>query len=291
MGVRCLRIHWFVSKIEAPSLDEPERKIPNAPAPRRKTEPRRAAGALPRSARIAEAKSKPAAATLAQTVAERLRVALLEGLFVPDEKLNEESLAAMLQVSRTPVRSALHGLAAEGLLDYVPNRGYTVRSIDLAGLTSIFDIRGVLEGLAARLAAERGMAESLQATYRQALAEGDRVMGKGRLLVADRAIFIDVNARIHMSIVNAADNRLLHDMIRLCHNIPAASDRNVLWDDYLWLRRSHDDHHRIFEAILLRDGPRTEQLMREHIHTVKLKRETRLRPEAALAADKRASSA
>lgn len=46
-------------------------------------------------------------------------------------------------------------LAAEGLLDYVPNRGYIARSVDLAGLTSIFDIRGVLEGLAARLETER----------------------------------------------------------------------------------------------------------------------------------------
>lgn len=256
---------------------------------------RHATDALPRRA-MAEPKSKPAApaaaVTLAQTVVERLRAALIEGRFVPDEKLHEESLAAMLQVSRTPVRSALHSLAAEGLLDYVPNRGYNVRSVDLAGLTSIFDIRGVLEGLAARLAAERGMDETLQATCRQALAEGDRVMGKGRLLVADRAIFSDVNARIHTAILDAADNRMLHDMLRLCHNIPASSDRNVLWDDYHWLRRSHDDHHRMFDAILMRDGPRAEQLMREHIHTVKLKRGTRLRPEvAAVAADKRPSSA
>ena len=249
---------------------------------------RRAADALPRGARIADAKSKPAgpavAVTLAQTVAERLRAALLEGRFVPDEKLHEESLAALLQVSRTPLRSALHSLAAEGLLDYVPNRGYSVRSVDLARLTSIFDIRGVLEGLAARLAAERGMDETLQTTYRQALAAGDRVLGKGRLLIADRALFSEVNARIHTAILDAAGNRMLHDMIRLCHNIPASSDRNVLWDDYLWLRRSHDDHHRIFDAILLRDGPRAEQLMREHLHTVKLKRGTRLRPEAAAVA-------
>jgi GntR family transcriptional regulator of vanillate catabolism len=65
---------------------------------------------------------------------------------------------------------------------------------------------------------------------------------------------------------------MLQDMIRLCHNIPASSERNVLWDDYQWLRRSHDDHHRLLEAIVLRDAPRAEQLMREHIHTVKLKR-------------------
>ena len=221
---------------------------------------------------------EPAAATLAQTVAQRLREALLEGRFAPEEKLHEESLAAMLRVSRTPVRSALHGLAAEGLLDYVPNRGYTVRSVDRRALSSIFDIRGVLEGLAARLAAERGMSRALQTAYAQALAEGDRVLSKGRLVMADRPVFSDVNARLHTAILDAADDRMLHDMIRLCHNIPASSDRNVLWDDHAWLRRSHDDHHRLFEAILLRDAPRAERLMREHIHSVKLKREARLRP-------------
>jgi GntR family transcriptional regulator of vanillate catabolism len=216
------------------------------------------------------------AVTLAQSVTESLRAALIDGRFGPDEKLNEESLSATLRVSRTPVRSALHSLAAEGLLDYVPNRGYSVRGVDLARLSSVFDVRGVLEGLAARLAAERAMPEALQAACRLALAEGDRVIRKGRLVAADRAIFADVNSRIHAAVLDAADNRMLIDMTRLCHNIPVSSDRNVLWDDYAWLRRSHDDHHRIFDAILLRDAPRAEHLMREHIHTVKLKLEARL---------------
>lgn len=223
-----------------------------------------------------------AVVTLAQTATDRLRAALLEGRFGPGEKLTEESLSATLHVSRTPVRSALHSLSAEGLLDYVPNRGYSVRSDDLGRLTSIFEVRGVIEGLAARLAAGNGMDEELQAAYRKALAEGDQVMSKGRLLSADRAIFSDVNARIHGAILAAADNRMLQEMIRLCQNIPVSSDRNVMWDDLSWLRRSHDDHHRMFEAILLHDGNRAEQLMREHIHTVKLKRGMRLSPGESL---------
>lgn len=219
--------------------------------------------------------STAATVTLAQSVTDRLRAALLEGRFAPDEKLNEASLSEMLAVSRTPVRAALHGLAAEGLVDYVPNRGYSVRGVSIKSLGSIFEVRGVLEGLAARSAAENGLSDALHASYTQALAEGDRVMAKGRLLVTDRTVFSDVNARIHAAILQAADNRMLQDMLRLCHNIPASSDRNVLWDDYVWLRRSHDDHHRLLEAILMRDAHRAEQLMREHIHTVKLKRGAR----------------
>ena len=234
--------------------------------------------------------SRPAAAsgaatgagvTLAQTVTDRLRAALMDGSFLPDQKLHEEALSTMLKVSRTPVRSALHSLAAEGLLDYVPNRGYRVRRIDLDRLISIFDVRGVLEGLAARLAAERGMDDAAQAAYAQALAEGDRIVDKGRLLAADRERFGEINAALHDAVLRAADNAMLVDMIRLCHNIPISSDRNVLWNEYRWLRRSHDDHHRLFDAIRQRDGARAEQLMREHVHSVKLQMRAVLEEETA----------
>lgn len=217
--------------------------------------------------------------TLAQTATERMRVAVLEGRFATGEKLNEELLSSMLQVSRTPVRAALHRLAAEGLLDYVPNRGYSVRTVNMEELNAMFDLRGVLEGLAARLAAERGMDGQQQGIFLAALAEGDRVLSKGRLLAGDRPVFSEVNSRIHGAILRAAGNRMLEDMIRICHNVPASSHRNVLWHDYEWLRRSHDDHHRLFDAIQRREGGRAENLMREHIHTVKLKRGARLESE------------
>lgn len=254
------------------------RALPSRKAFAQRSGPARSVPALAAKALPA---SPAAPLTLAQTVAEQLRAALLDGRFLPDEKLNEESLSAMLGVSRTPVRSALHGLSAEGLLDYVPNRGYSVRSVDLERVTSLFDVRGVLEGLAARLAAERGMDSVQQASCVQALAAGDRIIDKGRLLIADRAIFSEINARIHNTILGAAGNRMLHDMVRQYHNIPVTSDRNVLWDDFRWLRRSHDDHHAMLDAIVLRDGSRAEQLMREHIHSVKLRLTSRMAPEVA----------
>lgn len=212
----------------------------------------------------------PAVVTLAQSVTDRLRTAIVEGRFVPDEKLHEVSLSDMLNVSRTPIRSALHSLAAEGLLEYVPNRGYSVSGLDADRLIAVFDIRGVLEGLAARLAAERGMDEATQADYQSALAKGDRILKNGKLVLADRDRFGEINVRIHGAILRAADNRMLNDMIRLCHNIRISSDRYILWNDYGWLRRSHDDHHRIFDAISMRDASRAEQLMWEHVRTVKL---------------------
>ena len=231
----------------------------------------------PELARVAPAGQR----TLAQAVTDRVRIAILEGRFAAGEKLQEELLSSLLQVSRTPVRAALHGLAAEGLLDYVPNRGYSVRNVSVEQLHAMFDLRGVLEGLAARRAAERGLDDEQQAAMREALAQGDRVLSKGRLLEQDRTVFSEVNSRIHGIILRAAGNRMLEDMIRICHNVPAASQRNVMWHDYDWLRRSHDDHHRLFDAIQRREGARAETLMREHIHIVKLKRGARLEGAAA----------
>lgn len=247
-----------------------------------RNKPKRQAAALgvagvirPGASRIASPEP-PAVMTLAQSVTDRLREAIIKGRFLPNERLQEVSLSNMLSVSRTPIRAALHGLVAEGLLEYVPNRGYSVRRLDTDRLIAIFDIRGVLEGLAARLAAERGMDEETQAEYRDALLQGDRIMSKGKLLSVDRERFGEVNVRLHDAILRAADNSMLNDMIRICCNIPISSERNVLWNDFNWLRRSHDDHHRLFDAIRLRDGSRAEQLMREHVHTVKLQMKAQL---------------
>jgi GntR family transcriptional regulator of vanillate catabolism len=207
--------------------------------------------------------------TMSQSVTDRLRTAIMDGRFLPNEKLQEMALSALLNVSRTPIRAALHGLTKEGLLEYVPNRGYSVRGIDTERLISVFDIRSSLEGLAARLAAEKGMDGLTMADFESGLKKGDRIIAKGKLVLADRDHFVEVNVRIHEAILRAADDQLLKDMIGLCQNIPTSSDRNVLWHDFDWVRRSHDDHHRLFDAICLRDGARAEQLMREHVFVVK----------------------
>ena len=212
----------------------------------------------------------PVVVTLAQTVTDALRTEIMQGRFKPGEKLQEMTLSKMLNVSRTPIRAALNGLAAEGLLEYQPNRGYTVRSLNADRLIAVFDLRGVLEGLAARLAAEKGLPADLTQVFRAALEHGDSIMRKGVLHDADRVVFGEINVQIHEAILHAADDRMLSEMLRLCRNIPISSDRNVLWSDFDWVRRSHDDHHRLLDAIVLRDGARAEQLMKEHVHAVKL---------------------
>ncbi|WP_053220903.1 GntR family transcriptional regulator [Methylobacterium indicum] len=200
---------------------------------------------------------------------ETLRSAILGGEFAPGERLHEVKLTARLGVSRTPVRSALQKLASEGLLDYAPNRGYAMRDFPVDEIISAYEVRAVLEGLAARLATERGLTAVHRALLERALADGDQLLAGGALSPVDRGVYRDVNSTIHETIHAAAGSRMLADMVRLCQHVPVSSPRNVVAFEVRDVRRRHDDHHRIVEAILSRESWRAEMLMRDHVASVK----------------------
>jgi GntR family transcriptional regulator of vanillate catabolism len=207
--------------------------------------------------------------TRSESVVEALRAAILAGQFQPGERLHEVKLTALLDVSRTPVRAALQKLASEGLLDYTPNRGYTLRQFSVDEVIGAYEVRAVLEGLAARLSAERGLSDRERDVIGQALRDGDALLRHGHLLDEHRAEYSRVNANIHETIHAAAGSRLLSDMVYLCQQVPVSSPRNVVAFEERDVRRRHDDHHRIVEAIVSRDPWRAELLMREHVGSVK----------------------
>jgi GntR family transcriptional regulator, vanillate catabolism transcriptional regulator len=207
--------------------------------------------------------------TRSESVIEALRAAILAGQFQPGERLHEVKLTALLGVSRTPVRAALQKLASEGLLDHTPNRGYSLREFSLGEVINAYEVRAVLEGLAARLSAERGLSESERVTIGEALRDGDDLLGHGHLLTEQRMEYGRINAAIHETIHAAAGSRLLSDMVYLCQQVPISSPRNVVAFEERDVRRRHDDHHRIFEAIISREPWRAEMLMRDHVASVK----------------------
>jgi GntR family transcriptional regulator, vanillate catabolism transcriptional regulator len=216
-----------------------------------------------------EAAELPSAATRAHSVTERIRCAILSGDFAPGDRLHETRLSERLGVSRTPVRSALQALAAEGLLDHAPNRGYSVRRFQTAEIVDAYEIRAMLESLAARLAAERGLSDEQRAIMEQALSDGDALLAKDDLTEEDRIAYGAINFAIHNVVHIASRSRMLGDMIQLCQRVPQSSHRNIISFEYLDVRRRHDDHHRIYDAILSCDGYRAEILMREHVASVK----------------------
>jgi len=204
--------------------------------------------------------------TRTQSVTESLRELIVQGELRPGEHLQEIPLAKRLRVSRTPIRTALNTLANEGFLNYQPNRGYFVRTFDLPDILEAYEIRAVLEGLAARRAAEAGLTDAQIAFIAQCLSEGDRILAKGRFDGDDLAPYRAMNVGVHETIIEAGRNQRLAAMIGQTYNIPLVSDRVILWRDFEVLRRSHDDHHRVLAAIRAREAWRAEAIMREHVY-------------------------
>ncbi|WP_086924326.1 GntR family transcriptional regulator [Variovorax sp. JS1663] len=204
--------------------------------------------------------------TLAQNVTDTLRDWILHGQVRPGARLEEIPLAEQLGVSRTPVRAALGTLATEGLIDHQPKRGYLVRGFDVDEIVAAYEVRSVLEGLACRSAAARGLTEEQARRLRASLEEGDRILASGVLRPEDHEPYQQMNVTIHDTLLVASGNPWVTRFAEQAQNIPFASDRIVLWDDHGIILRSHGDHHRIVEAVIARDCVRAEQLMREHVY-------------------------
>lgn len=194
-----------------------------------------------------------------------LRDRILRGEVEPGTHLQEVPLSEALGVSRTPLRAALAGLASEGLLDYAPKRGYTVRAFSMAEIEAAHEIRATLEGMACRLAAERGLSEDVLTELERILAIGDVIVLKGELRAEDRDAWTEMNDLFHCRIIDHAGNRLLAELIDRTCRIPLASSRVVHWYDFHAIRGSHVLHHRILGYIRERRGAQAEALMREHI--------------------------
>lgn len=206
------------------------------------------------------------------SVAEQVRNDILSGAISAGVRLNEVHLSRALSVSRTPVRAALHALAAEGLLDYERNRGFRVRSYSPDAIADAYEIRASLEGLACRFAAERGLTADDRHAIEDALARGDAVVEAFDGGAAQEARYRGANVAFHEAVLGASHNRMLIDMIRLTFARPGAPHRAIVAFSHREVRRRHDDHHRIYEAIRGGDGWRAELLMREHVTSVKSSR-------------------
>lgn len=204
------------------------------------------------------------ATTSTQNTAKILREKILEGVFPPGTILRQEALAQELRVSRTPLRTALAELAQDGLVTYEANRGYTVRSFNVDDIRAAFEVRANLEGLACRLAAPR-ITEAQIERLQRCVFDGDRILSKGILDPNDLAPYRRLNVEFHETIIAASANPWITDFVNRTHNVPLASDRVFHWEDHAIIFRSHNDHHRILNALSTGNAIRAEALMWEHV--------------------------
>lgn len=203
--------------------------------------------------------------TRTENVANQLRDKILHGHYPAGSRLQEVPVCEEMGVSRTPVRAALASLAAEGLLDYFPNRGYSVRGFSLQEIESTYEIRANLEGIACRLAAENGLSKKISESIETGLIRGDEILSHGRLRDQDREPWMEMNNNIHSAFLEAAQNRLLCDLVERTYHVPLSSSRVIHWYDYRAVCGSHELHHRIFDYVRNGKGVNAEALMREHV--------------------------
>jgi GntR family transcriptional regulator of vanillate catabolism len=200
----------------------------------------------------------------------RLRKLIADGHYAAGSRLGEEAVAAALGVSRTPVRLAFRTLAQEGLLQPAGKRGFVVREFSADDVHCAVEVRGVLEGLAARRMAERGVTADERATLQACIAEGEAVLAGGPLEEAGIEAWSRINARFHACIVGSGGSRVIGDAIARNNHLPFASadsitvESGALEREYQKLRFAQLQHRLVVEALLGRESARVEMLMREH---------------------------
>lgn len=206
----------------------------------------------------------------AVSVVAGLRQRIINGQFAAGARLAEIPVAEALGVSRTPVRLAFRTLEQEGLLAKAGKRGYVVRAISEADVRCAIEVRGVLEGLAARHLAERGLTADERAALAQCIAEGDAVLAKGRLETDDVGRWSRLNERFHRIIVESGASRVIADAIARNDHLPFASADSIVIDpqaldgEFRKLQFAQLQHQLVLDALEQRESARVEMLMREH---------------------------
>ncbi|SMX51270.1 GntR family transcriptional regulator [Actibacterium lipolyticum] len=198
-----------------------------------------------------------------------LRDRIFRGAIAPGTRLLEVPLAKDLGISRTPLRQALLELEREGLVERKTTTGFVVRSLTFSDVCDAIDLRGLLEGAAARRAAERGVPDAMIAQMNETLNRIDTAL-TGAPGKFDLTGYADGNRDFHHLIVDAAQSRVLRDEIARAETLPFSSPSAFLLsqrDDLPFQRSlltSQAQHRAVVDAITRREGARAENLMREH---------------------------
>lgn len=184
---------------------------------------------------------------------------ILGGKIDTDTPLSERKLAENLDVGRTPMREAVRALVHEGLLETRPARGTFVRRLTIDEVREIYEVKLALEGMAAYLAAVRGVTQELLA-YRAKFIE----MMESPELFETEAVY-GLGAAFHIEIFHAARNKSLFQIYEPVRLQNATTLTLPTHYDPDWVRQSVGEHLGILDAITSGDGVKAQQVMVDHI--------------------------
>jgi DNA-binding GntR family transcriptional regulator len=196
-------------------------------------------------------------ASLTKVVSEQIRGRILAGKLRPGERLVEDRLSIELGVSRVPVREALLGLSREGLVTLERNRGASVADVTPETVAELVEVRALLEGLNAKLAARRHDPE-IVAELRDTLKRGNAASKNGSPEELSR-----LNAEFHERLTEASRNAVLADMMR------SLRERTSLAFALNGRARARDDwqeHAGILAAVIAGDEELATLLATRHVH-------------------------
>lgn len=196
--------------------------------------------------------------SLSAQVFTKIQDDILNGVYEPGKRLAETTLSTQLGVSRTPIREALKQLELEGLVKVIPNKGAVVTGISIKDIDDIYTLRKLIEGLAARWAAQNITQEELD-TLSETLQLEQYYSDKNETthLLKYDSIFHDV-------LFTASKSNPLTFVLRTFHAYVQRS-RNYALGVPERARRAHEEHKAILDALIARDADKAEALMVEHI--------------------------
>jgi GntR family transcriptional regulator of vanillate catabolism len=199
-----------------------------------------------------------------------MRELLIRGEFPPGERIREVSLAARLGVSRTPLRLVLERLEHEGLLQARERGGFVARQFTVQDIFDVIEMRGVLEGTAARMAAERLETQEELRPLLECLIEIDCLLANRAPGVLPVGAYSPLNGRFHSLLLDLAKSPILRRSLEQVLLLPFASPNAFVGseaDEDAWyqdLLIAQSQHRSIAEAIAGHEGARAEAVAREH---------------------------
>ncbi|MXQ14366.1 FCD domain-containing protein [Microvirga makkahensis] len=193
---------------------------------------------------------------LSEAVFRSLCQALCAGLYRPGDRLREEEVAQRLKVSRTPVREALGRLMAKGFVEPASGRGLVVRSLDAAEVLELYAMREILEGAAARLAAQHASQPEIDA-----LTDLENAF---EAQAGDTAEMARLNRAFHETIFRAARNRYLDSALQELQDGIALLGITTFSIEGRPATAA-EEHRNLIEAIASRNPDHAEKLARIHI--------------------------
>jgi DNA-binding GntR family transcriptional regulator len=212
------------------------------------------------------------APNLIQQVHDRILASIVDQTLAPGHRIRQQELAEQLGVSRQPVSHALHLLRRQGLVVESGRKGFEVSPLDPARLRQLYEVRSALDGLAARLAAERAHLDDVgRSAFLEALAAGNRINAKTPL-----ADLIALDADFHCTLYRLSGNPAVEEMAAP-HWLHMRRAMAAVLTNADYRTRAWKEHRTIADRVLARDVAAAEAAARDHALNAGITTEERLK--------------